>query len=165
MKINKHLKKPPLKDKREVAAPSIVVSIISQRLSNIWLGDSGASCHMTNDDAGMFECRQYQSMIQIGNGKSILSPKIGNQKLLVVQKDGTTVQVVLHDVKFVPDLCINLLSITKALSHNWNLSNKGLDIMLSQYDTCIRFDHHMETQSGLSLELKCLQLLIMILQS
>ena len=148
MKINKHLKKPPLKDKREVAAPSMEVSIISQRLNNIWLGDSGASCHMTNDDAGMFDCRKYQSMITIGNGKSVLSPKIGKQKLLVIQKDGRTVQIVLHDVMFVPDLRINLFSITKALSQKWKLSNKGLDIVLSKYHTRIQFDHHIKTQSG-----------------
>jgi hypothetical protein len=151
IKFNKHLKKPPPKEKGEVAAPSMDVLIstdIRKRSKNIWLGDSGASCHMTNDDAGMFHCRQYQSMIQIGNGKWVLSPKIGNKKLLAVQKDGTTVQVVLHDVKFVPDLCINLFSITKALSHNWNLSNKGLDIILSQYDAHLRFDHRMKTQSG-----------------
>ena len=115
---------------------------------NIWLGDTGASCHMTNDDAGMFDCRQHQSMIKIGNGKSLLSTKIGKKNVLVVQKDGTSVRIVLPNVKFVPELYINLFSITKALSHQWQISNKGIDIILSKSDIHIQFDHHMRTQNG-----------------
>ena len=29
----------------------------------IWIGDSGASCHMTNDETGMFEVKTIQDEI------------------------------------------------------------------------------------------------------
>jgi len=31
----------------------------------IWIGDSDASCHMTNDDTGMFEVKTIQDKITI----------------------------------------------------------------------------------------------------
>ena len=35
---------------------------------NVWLGDSGASCHMTNNDEAMFDCTPINSRVQCGNG-------------------------------------------------------------------------------------------------
>jgi hypothetical protein len=34
-----------------------VVEPSKKRVPNVWIGDSGASCHMTCSDEGMFNCR------------------------------------------------------------------------------------------------------------
>jgi hypothetical protein len=39
------------------------------KMDSLWLADSGASCHMTNDMTGMFDCRRINHPIKIGNGQ------------------------------------------------------------------------------------------------
>jgi hypothetical protein len=54
----------------------------------LWLADSGASCHMTFNEEGMFDCRDVHSPIKIGNGKSMVATKIGRKRLTMVMPDG-----------------------------------------------------------------------------
>jgi hypothetical protein len=58
------------------------------------------------------------------------------------------VDIVLLDCKFVPDLHVNLFSITKALSDGWELSNRGLSIVLQTPDLEVIFDCVMKTENG-----------------
>lgn len=120
----------------------------SNNLKGIWLGDSGASCHMTCDEDGMYDCREIKSPIKIGDGRTLYATKIGKKKLMVIQKDGTTLDVVLDECKFVPGLWINLFSITKALGNKWNISNKGQCLILSKNNVSIEFDRIMKTDNG-----------------
>jgi hypothetical protein len=59
---------------------------------------------------------------------------------MIVQEDGSTLGLILCDCIYVPDICINLFSITKALSEYWKLSNHGHLMVLSQTDSNITFD-------------------------
>ncbi len=117
-------------------------------LENIWMGDSGASCHMTCDEAGMFDTRAINSPIKIGNGTTLRATKIGKKRLTVLQKDGTTTDIVLEGCKFVPGLWTNLFSITKALENKWKISNEGLIISVRYGTNKITFDQIMPTHSG-----------------
>jgi hypothetical protein len=74
--------------------------------------------------------------------------KIGKKKLVVIQTDGATLDVTLDECKFVPGLWINLFSITKALGNNWNISNKGQCIILTNTNVTITFDRLMKTYNG-----------------
>ena len=74
----------------------------------IWLGDSGASCHLCNSDSGLLEWRPIQTKIKIGNGKLLQAQKIGKMVLEVHQKSGRKQKIVLNEVQYVPDLAINL---------------------------------------------------------
>jgi hypothetical protein len=78
----------------------------------LWLGDSGASCHVTNDIAGMFDYSCIHSYLKIGNGKYMYSSTIGKKKVTIVQANGSTLDSILCDCMYVPDICINLFSIT-----------------------------------------------------
>jgi hypothetical protein len=119
------------------------------KISNdLWLGDSGASCHMTNSDEGMYNCRDIKSPIKIGDGRTLYATKIGMKKLVVIQKDGSTLDIILDECKYVPGLWINLFSITKAVGNKWNLSNKGQSIVLSKNKTTLMFDRLMQTDNG-----------------
>jgi hypothetical protein len=56
-----------------------------------------------------------QSIIKIGNGKVLGATKIGKKGVPTRQQDGSTQDLNLTEVKFVPTLYVSLLSICKAL--------------------------------------------------
>jgi hypothetical protein len=60
---------------------------------NTWLRDSAASCHLCDDDDGMFDWNHINVPIKIGNSKALIATKIGKLRRTIVQKDGTTVDV------------------------------------------------------------------------
>jgi hypothetical protein len=81
---------------------------------NTWLGDTGASVHYANNDKGMFDVTIINEQIKIGNGNSMYATKIGKLKRAIIQRNSDTFDVILMDVKYVPDLWVNLFSIGKA---------------------------------------------------
>jgi hypothetical protein len=70
-------------------------------MKNLFIGDSGASCHMSNSDEGMFDFINITEKITIGNGKSIDAYKLGKKRGKVKNIDGSFTNIVLHNVKFV----------------------------------------------------------------
>ena len=110
--------------------------------------DSGASSHLLMTDEGMFDVKEVDSLITIGNGKTLRATKIGKVRRTVLQEDGTTMDIVLRDVKCVPGLKVNLFSLTKALSTGWNVSNDGVKIILRKGRNKITFDKVFETGTG-----------------
>jgi hypothetical protein len=76
----------------------------SEFTENIWIGDSGASCHYCNSDKGLFDIQEVSESITVGNGKTMEAIKIGKLRCNVKQVNGKIFQVVLQDVKYVPEL-------------------------------------------------------------
>ena len=99
---------------------------------NVWVGDSGASCHMTCSLDGMHNLRETYSQVQIGTGETIDCNKIGDKHVTILQLDGSTHDIELKNCKYVPGLFTNLFSITKALEQDWRLSNEGLVLTISK---------------------------------
>jgi hypothetical protein len=83
-------------------------------LANLWLADSGASCHMSFDETGMFDCRDVQSKIKIGNTQTMTATKIDQKRVQLAQPDGTVMEFVLEECKLIPDLWVNLFSCSLA---------------------------------------------------
>ena len=48
---------------------------------DIWKCDSGASSHNCVSDRGMFDVRDFNENIRVGNGNLLVATKIGNLKL------------------------------------------------------------------------------------
>jgi hypothetical protein len=94
----------------EAERNSSVSEIISIK-KYFWLGESGASCHVMNNTAGMFDCSCIHSYLKIGNGKYIYFSKIGKKKVTIVQANSSTLDSILCDCMYVPDICFNLFSI------------------------------------------------------
>ena len=90
----------------------------------IWIGDTGASCHMTNSLSGMTKLKQTNTIIQIGDGESITGAQIGTWQGFIINK-GSKSRLTLEEVTYVPTLAMNLFSITKALSNKATLSSNG----------------------------------------
>ena len=115
---------------------------------DIWICDSGACGHYCKSIEGMFDIRDIAETITVGNGDSMMATKVGSLKRRVVQLDGSTLDVTINEVKYVPDLCVNLFSINKAIKTGFNLSNNGTTICLTKGSASIAFDRVIKTLSG-----------------
>ena len=73
------------------------------RNRNIWTGDSGATCHLTNDASGMFDTQDSTSTVTIGDGDKMKVMLTGKKKMTILQKNGDTQEVTIK-VKDVPGL-------------------------------------------------------------
>jgi hypothetical protein len=116
--------------------------------AHTWIGDSGASGHYCNSLEGMFDIASIDEDIKVGNGKSMKATKVGKLRCKVKQEDGHSFEVTLTDVKFVPELWINLFSIGKVLSNGFQIGNDGIKIHVSKGNFCLCFDKVMKTKSG-----------------
>jgi hypothetical protein len=114
---------------------------------DLWIGDTRASCHMTCNPAGMFDCVDINEDIKVGDGY-IKATKMGCKPVLVSQPGGVIKSYVINDCKYVPKLWINLFSDTSALWRGWNLSNNGIIMSITKNGDSLVFDQVLPTSSG-----------------
>jgi hypothetical protein len=84
-------------------------------ISNTFIGDSVATCHMRGSLEGMFNLKPYVTDIMVGNNDAMSSFSMGNYLGIVIKPDGSTMNLTLKDVLYIPKLMVNLFSLTKAL--------------------------------------------------
>jgi hypothetical protein len=68
------------------------------------------------------------------------STKIRNLKFEVTQVNGEKLTITLNDVKYVPNLCVNLFSLNKALKKGFKVRNDGVVISLNYKHVKLTFD-------------------------
>ena len=93
---------------------------------NTWIGNSGASCHITNDDKGMYDAIDIDELIQ---GSSGIMPvmKKGKLQVKVYQVNGDEQVHTLWPVTFCPSAGANLFSLTCKLSQGNKISSNELN--------------------------------------
>ena len=137
---------------QEEEASEIEVSFMAmsgtEKKSDLWIGDTGASTHMTNTLDGLFNLQNEETTVKIGNGERLTSSIVGTLKATVEQVDGSKIEVILKNVAYVPELTRNLFSITKALENGFKLSNKGNIMILSKGTKMVKFDRLQRTKNG-----------------
>lgn len=102
---------------------------------NTFIADSGATCHMRNSITGMFDLVDHVQAVTVGNSDKMYSKFRGKFKGTIIQQDGQYIDIILDDVLYIPDLWVNLFSITKILtSSNVSLANNGQLIQLKFKD-------------------------------
>ena len=116
--------------------------------NNTWLGDTGASTHYVKSDEGMFDVKLIDEPVKVGNGKSMRATKVGSLKMTVLQANGDTKNITLENVKYVPELWVNLFSITQALKKGMKIANDGIKIQLRKGDFMMEFDLIIATKTG-----------------
>ena len=89
-----------------------------------WLCDTGASTHMGPCTDGLIDAQPVDIDIKIGNKSYMKAMQCGKKKGTVVQKDGTTMNVVMDQYLVVPDLWVNLYALNSNLNKGWNLGNE-----------------------------------------
>ena len=83
---------------------------------------------MSWEEENFEEMKQYDSQVKVGDGRSLPVKGIGNIKMSIICLKETIVDLVVHDVLYVPDLSTNLISIGK-------LNKKGFKIVFED-DKC-----------------------------
>ena len=113
--------------------------------TSLWLGDTGASCHMTNSPDGMFNQVKTNSGIVFGNGQRLKADFIGDKKGTVIQKNGARVPILMKNVKYVPQLYCNLFSITAALREGSELRGNIKSLRLIKGRRTYEFDRRVRS--------------------
>ena len=81
---------------------------------------------MRNSISGMYDLQDCIQEVTVGNSEVMLSKYKGKFSGTIIQQDGGYMPIVLSDVLFVPDLWLNLISITKVLKNpHINMKNTG----------------------------------------
>jgi len=117
----------------------------------IWIADTGATSHMTNNLEGMYDITDTTSGVRLGDGKVISSVKTGKLNGIFQQKDGTKMEVTLQNVKYVPNLSCNLFSVVAAMTQGCKLigerKNNETIMSLTKGAFKIVFDQQIKTGS------------------
>jgi hypothetical protein len=74
--------------------------------------------------------------------------KVGSLKCHAIQLNGSSINVTLKEVKYVPELWVKLLSISKALKNGFDLRNKGLMISLKKRSVSVTFYRVIKVVNG-----------------
>jgi hypothetical protein len=138
-------------DRQSYESQDVVFTAISQNeilTDDIWICDSGACAHYCKLEKGLFDVKDINEKITVGNGKRIKAIKAGSLKCHVIQLNGSSVNMILKEVKYVPELWVNLFIISKALKNGFDLSNTGLMIILKKRSVSITFDRVIKTVNG-----------------
>jgi hypothetical protein len=80
---------------------------------DIWICDSGACGNYYKSDKDLFDVTDINEEINVGNGESMKTAKDGSLKCHVIQLKGSSINMKLKEVKYVPELWVNLFSISK----------------------------------------------------
>ena len=122
--------------------------IVFSFTKNTWIGNSSASCHITNNDTGLFDVIDINKSIK---GSSDVMPAMKKFKLWVnVWQDNRTESVhTLFLVKFCPKAGGNLLSLMCELLQRKTIwSNHQNNIVVNSTEGVIILDHWIKTCDG-----------------
>ena len=97
---------------------------------------------------GCFDSKEMCEPVMMCNGKKIIATKIGKARMTALQVNGTTTDVVLHGVKYVPGLNMNLFSVPCSIELGWDTSNDERHLMISRNKMTLKFDREHFTKNG-----------------
>ena len=120
--------------------------------NDIFIGDSAATSHMTNNKTGVYDLTLIRGSVMIGNGESISCTHKGKLDVICKHKDGSTARQT-WEVKIVPQLNHDLFSFTKAMKEGWQMNGRwkegGLMIELFKTTkTSMKFDQMIPSGSS-----------------
>jgi hypothetical protein len=97
---------------------------------------------------GMFNVQDIDEKVTVENGNNIVATKVGSLRCRVIQLDGSSLDIVINEVKYLPDLCANLFNVNKALKNGFDLSNEGESISVTKGLSSITFDRIIKSLDG-----------------
>ncbi len=126
----------------------MALSGMTRTNNSLWIADSGASTHITTSDIGLFEIKNVNEPVQVGDGKFVYATKVGKLTVEYKSQKGDTACILLKNVKYIPGFSSNLFSLTAALAKNCSIYNKGWAIVVEKNKVCIKFNEEIKTQNG-----------------
>lgn len=81
-----------------------------------WIIDSGATCHICNQESSFHKLNQLNTSqeVTLGDGRALKAVGYGEVMLNTKLPDGSSQKCKLKDVLLVPDISYNLLSVSKS---------------------------------------------------
>ena len=113
-----------------------------------WMIDSGASSHMKNNLIGITDLVEATGSVRFGNSQVLKVTKIGKKARTIVQKNGRKVKVILSQVKYIPGLYCNLVSLMQLMVKDFILTGTMKCLKLEKGKTVIEFDHKVKSEKG-----------------
>jgi hypothetical protein len=114
-----------------------------------WIADSGASTHIGNVDEGLIDKVIINDPVKVGNGNQVRAIKKGTLPLMLLQKNGKTLDIQLEDYKYAPEFDVCLFSLMKAIEKGRTFLNEGTCIVLRKKKNSIKFDRITKTKDGM----------------
>ena len=120
--------------------------------NDIFIGDSGATSHMTNNKTGVYELTPIRGSAMIGNGKTISCTHKGKLDVICKHRDGSMARET-WEVKIVPQLNHDLFSFTKAMKEGWRMNERWKEgrLMIELFKTTrasMKFDRMIPSGSS-----------------
>jgi hypothetical protein len=103
-----------------------MVNVSDERISeDIWICDSGASGHHSMSMNGIIITQDINEKVTIGNGNKMVSSKSGSLRHHVNEDNGSPLDIIIKEAKYLPDSCVNLFTANKEIKNRSDLSNEG----------------------------------------
>ena len=120
--------------------------------SDIFIGDSAATSHMTNNKTGVYDLIPIRGSVMIGNGESISCTHKRKLDVICKHKDGSMAKQT-WEVKIVPQLNHDLFIFTKAMKEGWQMNGRSKEggLMIELFKTAktsIKFDRMIPSGSS-----------------
>ena len=97
-----------------------------------WIIDSGATCHMCNDETAFDELRPLETPLQVtlGDGRSLKATAEGIVRIEALMPNGSTQKCTLRNVLLIPELSYSLLSVPKTseIGNSIKFTKSGCEI-------------------------------------
>ena len=103
---------------------------------------------MTNSLIGMTDVVDATGSVCFGNRQVLKFKKIRNKAGTIVQKNGTRVKVILIQVKYIPGMYCNLVSLTQLMAKYFVLKGTKECLKLVKGKTIIEFDQKVKSGKG-----------------
>ena len=122
------------------------------KMENMWIGDTGASCHMTNDDTNMYDVQTINETIETA-GEPSRATKIGKLDLMMYQ-GLQKITITLEKVKYIPRSSYKLFSITAAIGKGCQLRSEGSTLIVETGKVKLKFETKIKTHDGFVMGMK-----------
>ena len=117
---------------RRDASISAVTHGIKTKPAKAFLCDSGATDHCVRLRSMFTDYTAGETVLHLPNGRTLVSPGRGRVKVQLLDSDGGTVTMTIHDALFVPQLSNNIFSTNKFVS-----AAKGNRVVLDKEDSAL----------------------------
>lgn len=103
---------------------------------------------MTNTLDGMYDLKDANINISVGDGRKMTTLKIGKWKGVAIDSEGRKSNLILTNVSYVPQLMVNLFSLTAAMEKGLSVTGTKEGIEIRKETWLMRFDRKIGTPRG-----------------
>ena len=121
----------------------------------MWVGETGASSHITNSLDGIFDLGPSNGHVKVGDGQFIPIEKIGKFQGNMIQKNGRKENIILTNVFYISGIYCNIFSLTRAMSDGYTMFGLSTKPILIKKDKVeIAFDRILKSGLGMTMGVK-----------